>query len=150
MNPSVPSRRARVLLVDADEGTRATYAAFLKLAGFDAIEVPNGDNVANTVVTLHIGVVVIDLRLRGAFDGFEVTRRLRRDERTQSIPVIVLAATVDDRTRALAYSANCDLFLTNPCAPAALAREIRLLLAERGVNPDRIDSPTLRTARRAK
>jgi CheY-like chemotaxis protein len=136
MTPAT-SRWPRVLLIDADQDSWELYAEALTSAGLEVVTVSDGHGATELVTTLQPAVVVTDVRLRGAIDGLEVTRRLRADDRTKSIPVIVL--TADDACYADALASGCERFLTTPCAPAALVSEIRLLIG-RTVHSERSGS----------
>ena len=61
-------------------------------------------------------------------DGWEATRRLKADHRTAGIPVVALTghalAGVSERAR----EAGCDAFVTKPCLPEDLVREIKRVL----------------------
>lgn len=142
------SQPASVLLIDSDQDSRKTNAEFLKSAGFDVVAVGDGDGVATLAARSNAAVVVTELIRGGAIDSVEVMRRLRADRRTRLIPVIVLTANTDDAARALADAAGCDVFLTKPCAPAMLACEIRLLVAERNADPERAGSSKAQATRR--
>jgi CheY-like chemotaxis protein len=67
--------------------------------------------------------IVMDLWLPGV-DGFEATRRLRADPRTEHIPVIALTGMPLARCAKQAYEAGCASVLAKPCAPERLAEEI--------------------------
>lgn len=83
-------------------------------------------------------------------DGVELVTRLKGDDGTKSIPVIVLTACAwqSDRDRA---AAGCEVFLTKPCLPDVLVREIRRVLALRDVpkpSPAGVPPPSLPRIRR--
>jgi CheY-like chemotaxis protein len=68
-------------------------------------------------------VILMDLSLPG-IDGWEVTRRLKRDERTRHIPVIALTAHALASARDAAFAAGCDAVVTKPCLPKDLEAEV--------------------------
>jgi CheY-like chemotaxis protein len=72
--------------------------------------------------------VVLDLMMP-QMDGFEVLRRLREDQRTRDVPVVVLTAKTsrDDRDRC--YALGADAFMTKPFDPDDLTRELDSLIA---------------------
>jgi CheY-like chemotaxis protein len=144
MTTHATSRSSRVLLIDADQDSWELYAEFLASAGLEVVTVSDGHGATELVATLRPAAVVTDVRLRGGIDGLEVTRRLRADDRTKRIPVIVL--TADEACCADALAAGCELFLTKPCAPAALASEIRLLM-ERTAHSERSGASKTRKRR---
>jgi CheY-like chemotaxis protein len=61
-------------------------------------------------------------------DGWEATRRLKADERTASIPVVALTGHALAGISEGAKKAGCDSFVTKPCLPEDLVKEIRRIL----------------------
>jgi CheY-like chemotaxis protein len=125
-----PRRRSpppRVLIVDDIEDNRRIYAMFLEFSGFVVTSAANGHEALARARALRPDVIVMDLALPG-LDGWETTRRLRRDRRTRDIPVIALTGHVLPGAEEEARAAGCDHFLTKPCLPEVLAAEIRRAL----------------------
>jgi two-component system cell cycle response regulator DivK len=115
------------MLVQVDVDNRGGYAAFLRRHGILPIPVSTA-SVALRVAP-HADVIVTETLLPGRMDGFEFIVRLKRDERTKTIPVIVLTVCAWHAERERAEQAGCDAFLENPCRPDALLREVRRVLA---------------------
>lgn len=128
---------ARVLLIDGDDLTRTRYAAYLRSMGCDVTAVPDGHGATLLALASGAQLVVTDASPRGAIDGVEVTRRLRHDDRTRGIRVVLLAALGDEDTKAEARAVGCDVVLDRHCDPALLASEIKQLVVE-GVG-ERVD-----------
>ncbi len=77
--------------------------------------------------TLLPDIVVMDLSLP-VMDGWEATRRLKADERTAAIPVVALTGHALAGISEGAKKAGCDAFVTKPCLPEDLVKEIRKIL----------------------
>jgi two-component system response regulator len=58
-------------------------------------------------------LVLLDLNLPG-LDGIEVLRRLRANERTKMLPVVILTASGEDRRRMESYALGANIFLNKP------------------------------------
>lgn len=78
-----------VLIVDDVQDNRTIYVLFLKFSGFRIAEAENGVEALEKATTLLPDVIVMDLSLP-VMDGWEATRRLKRDPRTKKIPVVIL------------------------------------------------------------
>ena len=129
MDPAPPS--PSVLLVEDDRDGRRLYAEWLNHAGFMVDEAHNGLQALERALTAVPDVVVTDLNIPG-IDGFELTRRLRQDPRTRSVPVLAVtgyAAFAADPGRA--RRAGCDAVLPKPCSAEDLEMAIRSLIDER-------------------
>ena len=120
-----------VLLVEDDRAGRHMYAAWLTQAGFNVDQAHNGLQALERAFDSIPDVVVTDLNIPG-IDGFELTRRLKQDPRTRTVPVIAVtgyAAFQADPGRAI--RAGCDAVLEKPCTPDDLEATIRTLMTGR-------------------
>jgi CheY-like chemotaxis protein len=62
-------------------------------------------------------------------DGWEATRRLKADQRTNGIPVVALTGHAMQGHSKGAMEAGCDSFVAKPCLPDQLVAEIRKMLS---------------------
>ncbi len=114
----------RVLIADDAGDQRALYVAPLALAGFVVDEAADGGEVIDIVARQRPDAIVLDL-VMPVLDGLEVCRRLKADDRTAAIPIIVLTGHTLPGVRETVHSAGADAFLTRPCSPATLVAAIR-------------------------
>lgn len=117
-----------VLLVEDDREGRLMYAEWLQRAGFRVEQAHNGLQALERAFDLLPAAIVTDLNIPG-IDGYELTRRLKADERTMRIPVIAVtgyAPFTQDPSRA--DRAGCDAIIPKPCLPDDLESTIRSLL----------------------
>jgi two-component system, cell cycle response regulator DivK len=121
------SERPRVLLVDDYPDAREMYTEYLEFSGFDVIGAGNGVEALQRAVDASPDIILMDLSLP-VMDGWEATRRLKADERTASIPVVALTGHALAGISEGAKRAGCDAFVTKPCLPEDLVREIRKIL----------------------
>ena len=117
-----------ILLVEPPEDDRPMYAEFLRANGFSVTEVDSTD--AGLSAAEAADLIVTGVRMPGSFDGIELVRRLRDDERTKSKPLIVLTACTFEPDQSRAFAAGCDVFLPKPCLPEILLKEARRLIEE--------------------
>lgn len=125
------SERPRVLLVDDYPDAREMYAEYLDFSGFDVVEASNGQEALQRAADAGPDIILMDLSLP-LMDGWEATRRLKADSRTASIPVVALTGHALAGMSDGAKEAGCDAFVTKPCLPEDLVREIRRVLAAQG------------------
>lgn len=115
-----------VLVVDDIAEQREIYGAILEHAGLRVLEAHDGET-AVSLARAHLpSVMLLDVCLPDV-DGYEVIRRLKADERTCGISIVLLTACAfpeDDPAREAAY----DEFLTKPVQPrdalAAVQRQL--------------------------
>ena len=128
------SVRPRVLLVDDYPDAREMYSEYLAFSGFDVVEAGNGIEALQRAVDMTPDIILMD--------GWEATRRLKADQRTASIPVVALTGHALAGISDGALKAGCDAFVTKPCLPEDLVKEIRKIL-------DRLPSSTSKKVRRS-
>lgn len=105
------------------------YAEYMRYHGLRVIVAATAREALEAADRAH--VVVTGILLPGDMDGIELLTRLRADERTAAIPLVVVTACSLGAHRHLAELAGCDLFLPKPCLPDDLTREVRRLLEAR-------------------
>ncbi len=127
---SPKQQKPRVLLVDDYPDAREMYAEYLQFSGYDVIEAANGMEALQRALDSAPDIILMDLSLP-VMDGWEATRRLKSDERTAPIPVVALTGHALAGISEGAKKAGCDAFVTKPCLPEDLVREIRNVLQSR-------------------
>jgi CheY-like chemotaxis protein len=123
------ARNEVILIADGDPDARQIYTKFLRYHGFHVVAVASGRDAL--VAGPAVDAIVTELMLPGDIDGVELIERLKSDDRTRAIPVIVATACAWTTDRHRARTAGCDLFLSKPCLPHELMDAIVRLLARR-------------------
>src|SRR5256714_5034973 len=121
------TERPRVLVVDDYPDAREMYSEYLEFSGFEVIQAVNGVEALQRAVDAAPDIILMDLSLP-VMDGWEATRRLKEDSRTASIPVVALTGHALAGIFEGAKRAGCDAFVTKPCLPEDLVKEIENLL----------------------
>jgi CheY-like chemotaxis protein len=75
--------------------------------------------------TAHI-LVMLDLNMP-VLDGYQVLERMKRDERTKRIPVVILTTTDDPREVRRCYELGCNVYITKPVDYEQFSEAIRKL-----------------------
>ena len=104
------------------------YAESLCRNGFCALQASTAADAYRLVSELPPAAVVTDVYLSGEEDGLCLTNRLKHDERTRNVPVVILTGCVFPRDREAAERAGCDVFVPKPCLPDALSAVVVSLL----------------------
>ena len=117
-----------VLVVDDFQDNREMYAEFLAFSGFRVIQAANGKEALDQAFANRPDIIIMDLSLP-VMDGWEATRRLKADQRTNAIPVVALTGHAMQGHSKGAIEAGCDSFVAKPCLPDQLVAEIRRMLS---------------------
>jgi two-component system, cell cycle response regulator DivK len=119
-----------VLVVDDYDDNREMYSSYLEFAGLRVAEAVNGKEALSKTQELMPDLIVMDLSLPG-IDGWQATRAIKADPRTRDVLVLALTGHALQGAHESATRAGCDGFLTKPCLPEDLCREIQRMLAAR-------------------
>jgi len=119
--------KPRVLVVDDYPDAREMYGEYLEYCGFEVVQASNGMEALQRALDTAPDIILMDLSLP-VMDGWEATRRLKADKRTENIPVVALTGHALAGISEGAKKAGCDSFVTKPCLPEDLVKEIRRVL----------------------
>lgn len=132
MTNTPEKQKPLVLVVDDYQDAREMYAEYLEFSGFRVAEAKNGQEALDKAFELVPDVILMDLSLP-VMDGWEATRRLKRDARTRAIPVVALTGHALKGHSEDANEAGCDAYVTKPCLPDALVEQVKKMIARREV-----------------
>ena len=80
-------------------------------------------------------LVLLDLMLPGE-NGYDFCRRLRHEERTQRLPVIMVTARDEDADIVAGLEVGADDYITKPFSPRVLLARVRAALRRRAIEPE--------------
>lgn len=124
------SGRPVVLVADDEPDIRRHLA--MQLAGMDVIEAADGPEALEAARRHRPMLALIDHMMPG-MNGVEVCRAIRAGEATAGLPVILLTARADERTKIEALEAGATDFLTKPFSATELMLRVRNQLAMESV-----------------
>jgi CheY-like chemotaxis protein len=110
------SMGSRILIVEDSAVIRRLIEVCLRAADLEIITRDDGRTGLSAVSSESPDLVVLDIGLPG-MDGWEVLDRIRKDETTKSIPVVVLTAHAEEESRRRANEGGADAFVTKPFQP---------------------------------
>jgi two-component system phosphate regulon response regulator PhoB len=116
-----------VLIVDDEAAIRDMVGITLDLAGFNSISAANAHDAHISVIDNKPDLVLLDWMLPGG-SGIELARRLRRDEITTNIPIIMLTAKASEDNKVQGLNEGVDDYVTKPFSPRELVARIKTVL----------------------
>ena len=119
--------RRWVLLVEDNEMNRDMLGRRLTKRGYVMSYAKDGQHAILTALTERPDLILMDLSLP-KIDGWEATRRLKADDRTETIPIVALTAHALTEDRESACDAGCDEFETKPVNIKKLIAKMDALL----------------------
>jgi two-component system KDP operon response regulator KdpE len=126
----------RILVVDDEPAIRRTLRANLAARGYDVTAVETGEEALRLAGVRMPDLLILDLMLPG-ISGLEVCRSLRA---LSSVPILVLSARGEERTKVQALDLGADDYLTKPFGMDELLARVRALL-RRPVAPVDVVAP---------
>lgn len=114
---------------DNDDNVYMLKMRFEMLEGFEVLVAEDGEVGCQIALAEIPDVILMDLDLP-IVDGWQATRQLKADQRTQKIPIIALTAHAMAGSREKALAAGCDEFDTKPIEFDRLMQKINLLLSK--------------------
>jgi two-component system phosphate regulon response regulator PhoB len=116
-----------ILVVDDEEDLLELVAFNLERSGFTALKALNGRDAINIATEKLPRVIILDLMLPDV-DGLEVFRTLRRNEKTATIPIVMLTARADEVDRIVGLELGADDYVTKPFSPRELVLRVKGIL----------------------
>lgn len=127
-----------VLIVDDEAAIREMLVVALDLADFDYLEAANALDAHSLALDQRPDLILLDWMLPGT-SGIELARRLKKEEATADIPIIMLTARVEEDNKIQGLEVGADDYITKPFSPRELIARMNAVL--RRTTPSGIDTP---------
>ncbi|MDC3958300.1 MULTISPECIES: response regulator [Polyangium] len=121
----------RVLVCEDQDAIRRMIETLVGSSGHEVVGVATGAKAVELASTERFDILLLDLMLPGALDGFEVCARLRAHEATKDLPIFVISAMDDPESRARVRDAGATAFYAKPFRPLELLKDIQAIAASR-------------------
>jgi len=118
---------ARILVVDDEDAIREMIGVALDMAGFNYMEADNAQKAHGMVVDHRPDLILLDWMLPGV-SGIELARRLKRDDSSSEIPIIMLTAKSEEDNKIQGLDAGADDYITKPFSTRELISRINAVL----------------------
>lgn len=118
---------ATILVIDDTKSILQLVSLFLQKAGHVTLTADDGTQGLRAASKHFPDLIITDVMMPD-MDGFEVTRRLRREVATARTPILILTANADFDNKIKAFEAGADDFMSKPFDEAELAARINGLL----------------------
>jgi two-component system response regulator RpaA len=125
---------ARILIIEDDPSVLDILRINLELAGYEVVKATDGVRGQALALQTLPDLIILDLMLPQV-DGLTVCQRLRREERTSDIPILMLTALGQTRDKIEGFNAGADDYLTKPFEVQELLVRVRGSVAPRRPDP---------------
>ncbi len=127
-----------VLIVDDEPAIREMIAIALEMADYDYLEAEDAREAHALIVDRHPDLILLDWMLPGT-SGVELARRLKREETTAEIPIIMLTAKAEEDNKIQGLEVGADDYITKPFSPRELVARLKAVL--RRTTPAGVETP---------
>lgn len=110
----------RILVCEDQDAIRHMIQTLVQASGHEVVGVALGAKAVELAIAERFDIVLLDLMLPGALDGFAVIKHLRDEEATKSLPILVISAMDDPDSRARAKELGATDFFGKPFRPLEL------------------------------
>lgn len=126
-------QKPKVMVVDDEDRIRRLMEALLIPLGYEVLLAHDGEDAVQKVMQMPPDLILLDIMMP-KMNGFEVASRLKENENTNIIPIVMVTAlkAVEDRVKALDVGA--DDFLTKPVDKTELKARVQSLLKVKAYN----------------
>ena len=116
-----------ILIVDDEAPIREMLQVALEMAGYKVLQAVNAQVAHSLIVDRRPDLILLDWMMPGT-SGMELARRLKRDEVTADIPIIMLTANGEEDNKIQGLEVGADDYVTKPFSPRELIARLKAVL----------------------
>jgi pilus assembly protein CpaE len=118
----------KILIIDDDVDTLRLVGLMLQRQGYNIVAASNGEQGLMKAFEEKPDLILLDVMMPD-MDGYEVTRRLRKNPTTVTTPILMFTAKTQIDDKVVGFEVGADDYLTKPTHPSELQAHVRALLA---------------------
>jgi len=120
-------KRHKIVVVDDDVGLCETIKSFLEVRGFSVVCAYGGKSGFDMIKENMPDVVILDIGMPD-MDGRDVLVRMKKDDATKAIPVIILTGRGEQYDRSYGIQLGADEYIPKPYDSSILLRQVTNIL----------------------
>ena len=120
-----------ILIVEDEKEIRELLVFTLLRDGYEVVEAETAEIAIEKIDNRLPDLVLVDWMLPG-IDGIELAKRLRRDELTVELPIVMLTARGEEVDKLQSFAGGIDDYITKPFSPRELLARVKALLRRSG------------------
>jgi two-component system phosphate regulon response regulator PhoB len=133
--------KPKVLIIEDDRSLAEVLSYNFKAAGYDVLAATDGQDGLLQAQLKSPDVVLLDLMLP-VVDGLDVCRRLRADQSTREIVIVMLTAKAEETDELIGFSLGADDYVTKPFSVKVLLERVKALRRRRASEPTAEETTT--------
>jgi CheY-like chemotaxis protein len=129
----------KILIIDDDVDTLRLVGLMLQRQGYLISAASNGEQGLGKALEEKPDLILLDVMMPD-MDGYEVTRRLRKNPATATTPILMFTAKTQLDDKVTGFEVGADDYLTKPTHPSELQAHVKALLARGGQKDTKPDA----------
>lgn len=117
----------KILIVDDEPAIRDMLRVALEMADYQVMEASNAQEAHSLIIDEKPDLILLDWMMPGT-NGIELARRLKRDEVTAGLPIILLTAKGEEDNKIQGLEVGADDYITKPFSPRELVARLKAVL----------------------
>ncbi|HEX2991517.1 MAG TPA: response regulator [Anaerolineales bacterium] len=118
----------KILIIDDDLDTLRLVGLMLQRQGYQISAATNGQQGLDKAFEEYPDLILLDIMMPD-MDGYEVTRRLRRNPSTMETPILMFTAKTQLDDKVIGFEVGANDYLTKPTHPSELQARVKTLLS---------------------
>lgn len=119
--------KIKVLVIEDDEDIQELLKYNLVKEGYQPFQALTGEAGLQAVRKKDPDLIVLDIMLPG-LDGLEVCKQLKKDPKTEAVPVLMLTAKGEESDVVIGLELGAEDYMTKPFSPKVLIARLRAIL----------------------
>jgi DNA-binding response OmpR family regulator len=116
-----------ILIADDSRTIVSMVTSRLERSGYEVLSTGNGEDAVQLAQERAPDLIILDVEMP-KLDGYEATRRLRANEATGKVPIILLTSLDTEAALATGYEAGATEYITKPFSPQELEAVVERIL----------------------
>lgn len=121
---------AKILIVDDDFETLKLLEGIIRFNGHEPLSVNESRRAIQSAETFMPDLILLDIMM-AEIDGITICRTIKSSDQLKNIPVVMVSALHDERTKKEAFAAGANEYTTKPIYPNELIQRINQILAKK-------------------
>lgn len=127
--------KTNILIIEDEEDIRELVKYNLQRENFDVLEAESGEEGLKLAERVPPDLILLDLMLPGK-DGLEICRMLKRNVRTQNIPIVMMTARGEESDIITGLELGADDYIVKPFSPKVLGARVKAVLRRKVSAPE--------------
>lgn len=123
------SPNPRIILIEDDREIVRALSIRLRAVGYEIIAAYDGAAGVATATEINPDVIVLDIRMRG-IDGLAARSKLRQQESTRHLPVLIHSANVTEKIKTAAFELGSEYVMQKRCDASILFQANQVTIAK--------------------